>query len=260
MKNIIEIEKKGSYFKVDKEGYLVNPTGLDKIQSEWKPLIDEIIDMYKIMYGENLVSIYIRGSVVKGEAVSGVSDIDTLTYVGIPKEELEYDWIENTEKELLKKYPFCTGIEMGADPVSESEDDQFLIGQSVLVFGKDLQAIQTRLDEKILIHSKKFESTTKWFENKLEEGLPKEEVIKGCAWMCKHYLRLGMELCLLRSKKYSRDLYLCWEQFSIYYPDKSDDMYELLNLALNQTDDIELLKALNKKWSNWFRLELNRDN
>lgn len=258
MKKPIEIEKKGSYFKLDEEGYFINPASKDKIQEKWSPLIKDIINMYKEMYGEDkLVSVYIRGSVAKGEAIDGVSDLDTITYVDLPKVDIKYDWIDEKEKEFLEKYPFCTGIELGADALEAAKEDQFLIGQSALVYGKDLQESKIKLDENILIHSKKFNKTMEWFENKLKEDLPQSERINACVWMSKQFLRTGMELCVLRSQKYSRDLYLCWEQFSYYYPEKSDDMYELLNLALNPISDSEKIKGLNKDWTKWFKSNLN---
>lgn len=75
MNDIINIQPTGSYFEVDRKGYLVNPASKDKLQDEWKPAIDDVVEAYKENFGENLKSVYIRGSVAKGKAIEYVSDI-----------------------------------------------------------------------------------------------------------------------------------------------------------------------------------------
>jgi len=44
---MIEIQETGSYFKIDEDGYLINPASIEKIQEEWKPLVDEVVESYK---------------------------------------------------------------------------------------------------------------------------------------------------------------------------------------------------------------------
>src|SRR5688572_33403162 len=89
VKNKVQIQPKGSYFQTDENGFLINPASAGKVQEKWKPLINDIAEAYKTKYGEKLKNVYIRGSVAKGEAVEGVSDIDTFAYVDLSEEELE---------------------------------------------------------------------------------------------------------------------------------------------------------------------------
>ena len=76
----IEIRKTGSYFDTDSEGYLINPASMTKIQEEWKPIVNDVVKTYKEQFGDDLISVYLRGSVSKGEAVAGISDIDSFAY------------------------------------------------------------------------------------------------------------------------------------------------------------------------------------
>ena len=92
MKDIIEIKPTGSYFGIDKEGYLINPASEDKLQEQWKPAIDDLVEAYKENHGEHLESIYVRGSVAKGKAIDYVSDIDVFAYVNLPKDEISSEW------------------------------------------------------------------------------------------------------------------------------------------------------------------------
>lgn len=60
----------------------------------------------------------------------------------------------------------------------------------------------------------------------------------------KGLIRVGMELVIERSGKYTRDLYPCYEAFSEYYPDREADMREALYYALNPTSDMQVLKRI----------------
>ncbi len=108
------IKPTGSYFAIDADGYVINPTSFEKVQEEWRPVIHDVVEMYKTLYGEHLKNVYIRGSVAKGEAVKDVSDIDTFAYVDMSAEHLTESEIEKKMRiSLEKKYDFVAGIEMG---------------------------------------------------------------------------------------------------------------------------------------------------
>jgi hypothetical protein len=74
--NRIEIQPKGSYFETDEEGFLISPASIEKIQEEWKPVIDDVVKAYQEAYGDKLRAVYVRGSVAKGEAIENVSDLN----------------------------------------------------------------------------------------------------------------------------------------------------------------------------------------
>lgn len=255
---MIEIKETGSYFETDSEGYLINPSSLDKIQADWQPLVDEIVDIYKDKYGDKLIAVYIRGSVAKGQAIKGVSDIDTLAYVELAKSDITYDWIEDSEKELMKQFSFTTGVELGADPMEDVESDQFLLNQAVCVWGKELQHKQFKLEKDVLRHCQHFERTMNWFDKKIEKGFPEDEVGQSCVWLCKQILRTAMELCVIRSGKYSRDLYRCWEVFTEQYPEQADNMKNVLYLSLNPTTDLNVVLELHDTWTPWLREEIEK--
>ena len=99
----IEIKPIGSYFEVDKDGYIVNPAAIDKIQQKWKPVIDAVSTSYQKIFGDKLKNVYIRGSVAKGQAVDNVSDIDTFAYVDLEKEDINFDWVNSEEKNIMEK-------------------------------------------------------------------------------------------------------------------------------------------------------------
>lgn len=79
---------------------------------------------------------------------------------------------------------------------------------------------------------------------------------QSCTWIMKRIVRTGCELVMERSQKYTRDLYPCYELFAEYYPEKSDDMYRVLELAINPTKDKqEIIDAL-ENFGDWIAQEV----
>jgi Nucleotidyltransferase domain len=68
----------GDFLPLDAEGYLVNPCRRDVIAPPWSDAVTAIQSAYLHHHADRLHSIYVRGSVARGTAREGLSDIDTL--------------------------------------------------------------------------------------------------------------------------------------------------------------------------------------
>jgi hypothetical protein len=246
------IKNIGSYLHVDDQGFIVNSTSIEKIQPEWLPAVEEVRGAYVQHFGDNLHSVYIRGSVAKGQAIEHISDIDSFAVVSLAYEKIDMLWSDLFKQELISEYPFVTGVEIGAIPIDELKDhkgDQIMIKtQAICVYGKNLAdeipAMKPGMETAQHIHFIKSEiiRTKEWFHGEHST----EEVMRKCTWIMKRILRSGFELVMERSQKYTRDLYPCYEGFSEYYPEQKGNMYKVLQLAINPTaDKVEIEKVLN---------------
>lgn len=253
MNKEIPIKEIGSYFQVDSEGYLINPASVEKISAEWKPVVNDIVDAYKAHYGANLHSVYVRGSVGKGDATPGVSDVDTFAYVTLPKDQIKTDWVKSFEDKLAEKYPFVQGFEISVDPVKTAPDDRILLLQSACVFGEDLSKTmpKVKVGKETLGHVYSFKKNLVWFDEWAQKPQEKSEIRNSCTWLMKRFLRTGLELTMERAGLYTRDLYPSYKVFAEYYPDKEAEMKEVLYLALNPTDDIEAIKKIRNDFGVW---------
>ena len=249
----IQIKEIGSYFKVDDEGYLINPASSEKITDEWRPVVQDIVKGYKDHYGINLHSVYVRGSVGKGDAVPGISDIDTFAYVNLPKDQINTEWINDFEKELAQKYPFVQGFEISVDPIQDAPNDRILLLQSACVFGTDLskEMLKVKVGKETLGHVYSFRKNLAWFDEWSKKPQEKSEILNSCTWLMKRFLRTGLELTMERAGLYTRDLYPSYKVFAEYYPEKDDDMREVLFLALNPTDDLETIRKIRNNFGVW---------
>jgi predicted nucleotidyltransferase len=249
----ITIKEIGSYFQTDSEGYLVNPASVEKIGDEWRPVVNDIIDTYKTHYGEKLHSVYVRGSVAKGDANPDVSDVDTFAYVTLPKDQIKTEWIKSFEGELAEKYPFVQGFEISVDPVESAQDDRILLLQSACVFGEDLSKTmpKVKVGKETLGHVYSFKKNLIWFDEWAKKSQEKVEMMNSCTWLMKRFLRTGLELTMERAGRYTRDLYPSYKVFAEYYPEKEAEMKEVLYLALNPTDDLEVIKKIRNNFGVW---------
>lgn len=238
-KKKIEIKSMGSYFEVDEDGYLINPASIDKVQEKWKPVLDDVVEVYKKHFGNKLINVYVRGSVAKGEAVDGASDVDISAYVDLEKDEIESGWQSEDYKRLKEKYPFVEDFEIVAKPLSDMSV-RFMLSQSICLYGEPFNVSPRKPGNDMILHisnDQRYENAEKWFRD-VDPSL--EERIKGrCVGLMKNILRSGFEITMERSKRYTRDLYLCYKDFSEYYPEKEALMREVLDLALNPISDKE---------------------
>lgn len=248
----IEIRRAGSYFEIDEQGYLVNPTEQAVIQKEYEHLINKVIVVYKEKFGENLRNVYVRGSVAKGQAVHGVSDLDTMAYIDLPQTEIERIEFSEDKTNLLKEHVFVTDIEFEPLTLDMAAEDGLMLIQSKCVYGTPFDPPKVKVSKEIALNYLGFFKAMEWFDNRMEVSIPEPQLEEACRWLCKRILRSGFDLCIEKSSRYTRDLYLCWETFSEFYPSESERMKEVLFLALNPVPDRSKIMTVKKYWEEWF--------
>lgn len=233
----------GTVLKTDEEGHLISQSSVETIREPWKSLVDEIVAAYARHLGADLHSLYIRGSVARGTAIEGISDIDGLVVLNAPQESVDLSWTRTEFAPLYEKYPFCTGIDIGTASAGDILSGQKQVSalmikiNSACVYGTDLapELPQVRPGRKAFAAVWQFGyNTTLDFESDREHGF---SVPQRCRWVCKQILRAGGELVMEREQAYSRDLYPCYEMFSRHYPAYEPQMKHVLELALWPTDD-----------------------
>lgn len=260
----MKVEPIGSYLPTDAEGFIVNPTSLEKVQPKWLPVIERVKDAYREHFGECLHSVYIRGSVAKGGAIDNVSDLDSFAVVALPHDQIDLTWSQDFDKQVMSEYSFVRGVEIAVIPLDELDShraDKIMIKtQSICVYGLNLadDIPPLKPGKETAQHVKgiarEVAKTREW----LDEEHAEDEIRRRCAWIMKRLLRAGFELVMERSGKYTRDLYPCYEGFSEYYPEKRDEMYRVLELAINPTSDTGEIRQTLGGLGTWIGFETER--
>jgi len=263
--SIIEIKPMGSYFELDSEGYIINPASLDKIPDKYKKILDEIVGIYKKSCGDKLINVYVRGSVAKGEAVDFVSDFDTLGFAKIPdiqdKEKFieiftNYRQIANDLKESLeKKYDFVTGIEIQIYPSHKVKNNIIILSQALCIYGEPFVLPKLKPGRDLMSHTPSFENFFKELDEFYLSNTSQDRNKMKCSYAMKRLLRIGFEITMERSNRYTRDLYRCYETFSEFYPEKEPQMKEILFLAINPISDKNKIKEIMESFGKWLLSE-----
>lgn len=259
-----KIKPIGSYLGLDESGYIINPASLEKVQERYLPVIEEVKQEYIKHFGANLHSIYLRGSVAKGEAIENVSDIDSFAIVSLKNAEIDTDWTSAFNQSLVASHPFITGVEIVVIPMGELEGcsgDKIMIKtQSICIYGESISDALPLMKpgKDIAQHVKgierEIEKTKAWLEGSHAE----EEIKQKCIWIMKRVLRSGFELVMEDLQKYTRDIYCCYHGFSEVYPEKKEAMYQVLELAVEPTLDKSKILGVLDGIEKWLKKEIRK--
>ena len=199
-------------------------------------------------------SIYLRGSVARGNNVDGFSDIDVFAIIYDIEDRWKIaDWQPDLQKELQIEFPFVKEVEVMLtqyfkDFYQKNPRLAMIIKtQSLCIYGEDLiEEIPPFLPNKKMILN------LTWLEEDLNDFLQKETIAqKDYQEIAKILIRSGFELVKEKEQKFTTDLYLCYQVFSEYYPEKEKEMREVLHLYLNPIEDDLYLKNLIEDLGNW---------
>jgi hypothetical protein len=252
------IRPSGSYYDIDDEGYLINPTSYEKIQPHWLPVIDRAVEAYQQICGDDLTHVFIRGSVAKGEATDGISDLDTFAYIDT-KGAVYQGFREYTEA-IVSDYPFSDGVEFSTYHESEGPGDNLIV-QSLCVYGTPPEQPKLKPGKVMIRNARGVFNRMKRSEEICDvlRGTDRYDAMRDqCVWLMKEMLRVGIELTYERSGRFTRDLYLCWKDFSEYYPEHEATMHEALYLALNPTAELARIEGLRGKLAPFLQSEALR--
>lgn len=201
---MIEIQNTGKLLDVDRDENIVSESNISKIKSPWKEAVEEIKQEYLTRLGHSVQSIYVRGTVSRGEAIENVSDIDTFAILNRLVTKDDRKWMDESSLRLQKKYPFATDIEFNiysSERVFKEEEGyniRFIIKvQSACVFGDDIStkisSFTTSIDTARYIQ----QNLPKIFEElhlELSTNISPEKRKELCRWVMKRILRASFIL------------------------------------------------------------------
>jgi len=252
----------GKVLHTDSEGFLVSQSSMENIVQPWDEPVQELVEKFRAELGDEMHSLYIRGSLVRGTAIKGVSDIDGLVLVRGDPKDIDWSWRREFATELREKYPFVMGVDFGkasVDSVMNGEHKvrAFLIKTlSACAAGED---ISDRLPR---VKPGRDALIARWkFEEKIRPDYFTEPDITlkhRTKWTGKQILRAGMELVMEDEQAYSRDLYPCYELFSRHYPEKEAAMRRALKQALFSAEDEADFAAMRDDIGPWLAEQLDK--
>jgi uncharacterized protein len=258
-----KIHKGGVFLETDEEGYLIPDTSADKILSPWREAVDYARRIEVRRLGARLHSLYLRGSVPRGTAILGRSDVDLFAVLFDDRGDSNPPppWPQHELEQFRRKFSFVTSLENShitlADVHGPFHYYRFVMKASaVCIHGEDLltQIAPCKPDAPIAEEwFRIFPHLVDLFVKNLEGASGKEARKRLCHDMMKGFLRAGMLLVMKRQHGYTRDLYPSYQCFAKHYPEQELAMRRCLELAVNPISDPQVLLPLVTDLAAWMR-------
>ncbi len=257
---IREVKAIGSYFDLDENGFLINPSNWSNIPSKWHSPINLIRNAYIEYFQDSLHSLYLRGSLARGTYVEGVSDVD---FIGLVKREAKWEHVsfeKDLEEELKTKFSFISDLELMISAYSKNLMISYpalamiLKTQAICIYGKDigeeLPHFKPGID--LLLHFK-------WIDQDVKEYLKlKSPSQSDNQLIMKMLIRCGFELLIEKEKTFTLDLYPAVQSFKKHYPEYAGEMDSVLHFYLNPFENLEKQRELIVTFGVWLVKEVDR--
>jgi len=245
----------GRIWQVDKRGYLINDAKSEHIKPPFLDVIDDVIKAYLHHIGDDVHSIYITGSVPRGLAVEGQSDIDVialLEYYTEP-ELVMRDWIASAEDNILAKHDCVSDVQMEIWPhgwilhdESEFSISAFILKtHAVCVWGVDITPDLT--DYKFTDKSTRIAIANDdivQIEPDIDEAIDEIEaddspanVKYWCKRICKNMIHAAFGLVMVDEAVHTRDTDISAQYFIKHFPDYKPEVKQAIAWVESPTDE-----------------------
>lgn len=237
---------------VDAAGCIVNPCAAHLVTAPWRAVADDVLAACGQTLGPALHSLYLRGSVPRGLAIAGVSDLDAIGIVRGSAAGHER-WTQRLDAQVRERHPCCRGVELrlwplqGLAALAPGHPARFLLKtQALCLWGPDVAAGWPPVPleaARIVLGGLPQALARMRAALASDPGTDVELMRQRCRWLAKKVVRAGFELVALRERTYTRDLHPCWLGFARHHAAHSEAMRQVLALAIEPTAETSRIAA-----------------
>jgi uncharacterized protein len=236
---LIQPQRIGRFLSVDDLGYVKPDVAIDNVGPIWNPLVAFVRDA--LMNRQGIRSVYIRGSIPRGLAIENISDADFIYFSETKCEPADIE----LERIVEAKFAFVKGLELfrldcaSFNNIRPSQERPYfhmlLKTQCLFLAGDDIarDIKPFRIGPEMVSHVFLLEREFSRLPRLLEQGRKSGVEQSMRQWFSRKIVRSGFEVTMDRSNCFTRDLYLCYEQFARLYPAYSEQMFRVLVNCLN---------------------------
>lgn len=250
----------GRILYADRDGYLPQADCSRALPPDWQPLAKAAVEACRTCLGDRFHSVYVRGSVARGTAVPGVSDIDMVALAAGAMPDGANARLDDLAAQLLRQYPIASGVELVVLPEQEFlsatryRSLRFAISlDGYPLAGRDVRArlARPRLGPEAVMHAHQVPRWRSTALRRLAAEGTEEDVRLTCRWVMKRILRSAFELVMFEINGYTRDLYPCARLAARAFPCRENALWTALDLAVNPTGDKAFIADVLAGLSDW---------
>lgn len=259
----------GRYWPIDENGFLLSDADRKYLTGPFDRAVKAAVQVFADQIGPDIDSIYVTGSIARGRAIEGRSDLDLVVVLAeeTDPELVKQDWINPAINELVDAHPLITGVELELwpygyvfrDPEEFSSGAFIITTQSICVWGADLTPQLPRYNMRHGITRKaianddiiQFEFEYQDAVEALQQNPGPTEIHYWATRLSKKLLRTGFSLVMLQEGSFTRDLDLCAEAFSRHYPHQAAAAKHALEYIDNPPDDPARFLTFLQQYGSW---------
>ncbi|CAG9623727.1 nucleotidyltransferase domain-containing protein [Sutcliffiella rhizosphaerae] len=247
-------------YGLDSNGYIVSDVEMEKINSIYLPCIQESIEGLKKLFHQKLHSVYVYGSVARGDAIPPKSDLDLIALFNDNLSSDELEELKQLGGELSQKYANLireVGIsvayyEQTFDPANYYET-AFIKEISVCIYGEDVgeQFGPYKLTSEIAISFNGDIKAVLMRTLKRLEAATDEDFKRFSQNFARKLIRTYYSMVMVRSQIWTTRLREQAEVFIQHFPSKESIILSLLNWVDEPPMDREIVYDLFKREGEW---------
>lgn len=251
----------GGLWPLDADGYLLSDASPAKILPPYRAAVAAAVTAYREHLGAQLAGVYVRGTVPRGQAVPGVSDLDCFAVVSGDPEAIDDTWLKAAGAEIVRLHPIVSDVQLEIWPLAEvlitdrfTEMGFLLKTQSACVWGDDLAPRLPRFKPDAIVANNDISQLRPDIQAAiaaLQADSSPPSVRYWCRRIMKNIVRAGFSLVMLEAGVFTRDLKLCYEFFARHYPAQESAMRRVLELAIQPATDREVVLELLTTFGGW---------
>ncbi|WP_280697806.1 nucleotidyltransferase domain-containing protein [Kitasatospora sp. GP82] len=250
---------------LDSDGYIAREGSLSRVPAAFAPVVDAARARIAARFGpSSLHSAYLYGSIPRGTAVPGVSDLDLLLALRSEPTAADRAQADALEAELDAEFPQIVGagILLFSEAGLLSELERYDLGWFVAclctpLLGVDLAARLPRYRPTSLLaretNGDLALAIPRWRE-RLAGGSEAELRVLGRG-VARRLVRTGFTLVMPRWGGWTSDLAAAAEIFARYYPERAEQMRTASAVARTPSGEADVLTALIEELAPWLAAE-----
>jgi uncharacterized protein len=242
---------------VDSQGFIINPCDKKNIQDIYAKLVKESCREIIRKFPEKIHSLYIYGSVGRGEAVEEKSDLDMVVLFHQGPSTLKKNDLKDLSKLLIDKHPIVPKVDFDIGSVEEvMAEGQKLFWQFFLkhccscIYGTDITLNFSRVKPTKELSERLNHGFESKIDSILEHTTPDNIAEQGKA-LGKQILRSAYLLTIEQNQSYYNDIPSCVTALLKCHPSLKNEIDIALDLIENKNTSMIKINKLVKTLGRW---------
>jgi predicted nucleotidyltransferase len=254
--------------RLDPEGYIVPEADLANVQPAYRGVPEAAADLLVRELGPRLHSGYLYGSVVRGNAVPGRSDLDLVAVLWAPAEAEDRLAAGRVERGLVARFPLLAGAGVALSDLREVRSSRqrygfqvFLRDLSVCVCGEDLRPGLPRTRPSAAVAAAFNEDTPLVLaraRETLRAGPDPEAVRRACRVAARRMVQAGFAVVMARDGVWATVLEEQAAAVGAAFPEWSEAVRCAAEQGRRPTADPEAVAELLATFGRWVEEALGR--